>query len=76
MPTPLISGGPWVTIAQNVIYALPSRQVYIQSNVAIESSIDGTTFTALTGANTTGVLTSATFIRSTLGPANIVAKYA
>ena len=74
MPTPLLSLGMPATIAQNVVHALPARACFIMSSVAIEWSNDGTTWAALTGANTTGVTTGATFIRCPTASAVVTCK--
>jgi hypothetical protein len=69
-----LSPGEVQAIAQNVEYALPSFLVYIQSSVAIESTSDGTTWGALTGANTVGVLCAARAIRCPTASASIICK--
>jgi hypothetical protein len=74
MPTELISIGPPTAMLQNVTYALPARLVHITSSVAIDVSSNGTAWSALTGANTTGVLTSGSFIRCTTGSASVTCK--
>lgn len=66
--------GPIHTLTQNVVYAMPPRNVRVQSNVALEISQDGTNFIALTGANTVGVDSSAAFVRSTTGNALVTVK--
>ena len=63
MPTELISLGPPTAMLQNVTYALPARLCHITSSVAVEVSSNATVWSALTGANTTGVLTSGSFLR-------------
>lgn len=74
MPTQSIPLGPQTTILQNVAYALPSRACFIMSSVAIEWSNDGTTWAALTGANTTGVNVGAMFIRCPTANAVVTCK--
>ena len=74
MPTELLMIGPMQTITQNVAYAMPAKATTIQSLAAIESSIDGSTWAALTGANTTGVKTAARFVRCTTGATQVVCK--
>lgn len=53
-------------MTQNVIYALPSKSAWIQSDAVIQTALSMTT-TAFTdvAASTTGVHTSAPFIRQT-----------
>jgi hypothetical protein len=63
MPIPQLSVGVPTSIAQNVVYALPTVLCFLSSSVAIEGSLDGTTWTALTGANTTGVYAGVAFVR-------------
>ena len=71
----VISAGPVFTMLQNVIYALPGRKVFVYSSAAIEkSNLEATEFEALTGADTTGVFTSAHFVRCTGGNCNISVK--
>ncbi len=74
MPTPMLMLGVMTAILQNIAYAVPARRVHITSSAALEYSIDGTTWVALTGANTLGVETSATFIRCPASGANVIAK--
>ena len=54
-----------VVMTQNVVYALPATQVMVQASAAVDVSSDGTTWSALTGANTVGANTAAAFIRCT-----------
>jgi len=61
---------------QNTVYALPGILVFLHSSAAVETSIDGTLWTALTGSNTTGVLTGDAFVRCTTGNCNIILKKA
>jgi len=51
-----------VTLDQNVTYALPAKPVYVNSNQAVQTSLDGTTWNAYTA----GSVSSGKFIRSTL----------
>lgn len=58
--------GPEHTITQNVVYALPARLVFVKSAAAVEvADTSGGAFSALTGANTTGVNCAGGFIRCT-----------
>lgn len=64
--TELLTIGPVHNITQNTVYALPARQVFVFATDAVEVSNEiGASFTALTGADTVGALTSATWIRCT-----------
>lgn len=74
MPTQVVSVGRLQAILQNVAWALPGKLVHITASAAIEYSIDGTTWVALTGANTVGVYCSATFIRCPGGNCNVICK--
>jgi hypothetical protein len=63
----LLTRGPVHTVAQNTVCALPSGKVNkVRSNGAIESSVDGTNFAAVTLANNEAEVT-APFIRPTAG---------
>lgn len=74
MPTQSLAlGMPW-TLIQGVAYALPSRVCLVQSSAALEVSADGTTWSALTGANTVGAQSGAAFIRSPVGNATVTCK--
>ena len=74
MPTQLLSlGVPWV-LTQNVVYALPAKVVLVTSSLAVETSSDGTTWAALTGANTVGANSGAAFIRCTTGAPTVTCK--
>lgn len=68
----LMSGVPTV-IAQTTAYALPPRGCFIQSTVALEVSVDGTTYVTL-AASTTGAQTGATFVRCTTAPTTVIVK--
>ena len=74
MPTGLLMLGVMTAILQNTAYALPAKRVHITSSAALEYSLDGSTWVALTGANTLGVETSATFIRCPASTANVMVK--
>lgn len=67
----LMNGVP-LAIAQTTAYALPGRSVKIQSTVAIEVSVDNTTWTALTGADTIGAESAAMFVRCTTSTTCVV----
>lgn len=74
MPQEALGPGALTTILQNIVYVLPPKVCRIQSSAAIEGSLDGTTFAAMTGADTTGVDTVAGFIRCTTGTAKVLVK--
>lgn len=64
------------SVLQNQVVGLPSKLCFIQSTVAIDGSVDGTTWVAMTGANTTGVNSGARFARCTTAAVSILAKKA
>jgi len=68
----LVIGVP-IVIAQTTKYALPARAVWIQSTAVLETSLDDSTYTAVT-ATTTGVVTGAAFARCTSGTATVLCK--
>lgn len=75
MPTELLSVGYTHTLTQNAVYALPSVAVWIQSSGLIQTSLDGTNWTAdITASTTSGVVTSAPFVRSTLASTIVSVK--
>jgi len=64
MPLETLSAGGIYNLLPAVVYALPPTAVRIQSVTAVEGSLDGSTFAALTGANATpGIETAVPFIR-------------
>lgn len=69
-----ISPGEITVMLQNVEYALPSIVCFVQSSVVIESSMNGTTWSELTGANTIGLMTGARLIRCPSANAALVCK--
>lgn len=62
MPELLMSGDS-TALLQNVVYSLPAFVCHLTSTVVVETSVDNSTWTALTGSNTTGATTSAKFVR-------------
>jgi len=58
-----ISHGVAVTLKANQVYALPSELTFITAAGAVETSLNGTAWTALAGA-TTGAVTGSMFIRA------------
>jgi hypothetical protein len=55
--------GPAHSIIQNVVYGLPARVVRVHSLAAVEISVDGSTWDALTNAETVGAEAGSVFIR-------------
>lgn len=70
----LIPVGPPTTILQNVQYALPARLTFLTSSVAVEQSLNGTTWSAVTGAETTGSNAGGVFLRCPSANALVVCK--
>src|SRR4030095_2514986 len=62
-----LTTGQSIVMNQNEVYALPSGQNFVTSSLAVDQSVDNTTWTALTGANTTGVNCGAKYLRCTTG---------
>jgi len=73
MPTPAFMSGVPTVVAQTTAYALPPVLCFIQSTVALEVSVDGTTYAVLAGS-TTGTNTAATFARCTTSTATVIVK--
>lgn len=73
MATTSLKIGPVETMTQNVVYALPARQVRLMSSLAVDISLDGSAWAALANA-TTGADCTAAFIRCTTGNALVVLK--
>lgn len=65
--------GPTHTLTQNVVYALPARQVRLQSTAVLQTSIDGSTYTDVAGT-TTGADVTAVFAKCTTGAAVVVVR--
>lgn len=59
-----LSAGPVYTMTQNITYALPPKRVLARASAAIETSLDDTTWAAVTLANGQAEL-AAPFVRST-----------
>ena len=66
--------GPPVVILEDIAYALPGRVVRVHSLAAIEFSIDKSTWSALTGANTVGAECGAGFVRCTTAATTVMVK--
>jgi len=74
MPTQSLPVGMAVTVLQNVIYALPSKQVRIAATRLMQVSIDGVTFANVVGSDTTGADITGVFTRCVAGDAIVVCK--
>lgn len=76
MPIQLIPNGVAVTgVPTNTTYALPSSKIcMVMTNAAVEVSVEGSVWVALTGTPVGPVQTSAQFIRSTVGNNTILVK--
>lgn len=61
MPTQLLPVGPPTVLVQNVTYALPAQLCLVTSSGSVETSLDGSTWTAFTSGNMSG----AVFLRAT-----------
>lgn len=72
MPTTVLSIGPAHNILQNVVYALPAKQVIVTTGAACETSVDGTNWTALTSGSKTG----AKFLRCPSGNTTVTCSAA
>jgi hypothetical protein len=59
---------------QNVEYALPPKLVYVTTSAAVDVSVNGVAWSALTNANTVGAYTGAAYIRCTTAQPTIVCK--
>jgi hypothetical protein len=73
MPITQIRLGPVETLVQNQVYALPARQARLMSSLAVDVSLDNSTWSALANA-TTGADVTAAFVRCTTGAALLVCK--
>jgi hypothetical protein len=73
LPTTLIPHGIPFAMTEDVEYALPTCINYVQATVAVEASVDGVTWAALTNG-TTGVTTAANFVRCTTAASVIIVK--
>lgn len=65
--------GPAATLTQNIVYALPARQVRLQSTRVLQTSVDGSTYTDVAGT-TTGADVTAVFTKCTTGSAVVVCR--
>lgn len=62
--TQMITSGVTNTMTQNVTYALPSKNMWVQSSAVIQGSLDGSNWSDIS-ATTTGVHVVVPFIRNT-----------
>ena len=69
----LLSAGYVHAILQNVAYAVPSRAALIQASVALEVSLDNSTWAALANS-TTGTQITAPFVRCPSSNASVIIK--
>ena len=74
MPTEVLSCGPAVAILQNVVYAMPACKVRVHSLAAVEISVDGIAWDALTGSETVGAEAASVFLRCPTGNTTVVLK--
>lgn len=75
MPQYSIPAGVPTIIAQNAVYALPSRACYITYTAALEGSMDGTTWVAVPGTPGPGSqVISTAFVRCPGGAATVCCK--
>lgn len=66
--------GPVNSILQNVVYAMPPRAVRVHALAAVEISVDGSAWDALTNADTVGADAASAFIRCPGGNTSVVLK--
>ena len=64
-----------VTFKQNEVYALSSEVTFVTSSIALETSLNGTVWTALANS-LTGAVTGSVFIRCPTGNALVICKEA
>lgn len=72
--TTLLTIGPAIDILQNVVYAMPARKVRVHSLAAVEISVDGTNWDALTGSETVGAEAASGFLRCPTGNTTVMLK--
>jgi len=70
----LLTIGPVHDILQNIVYALPARKTRMQADAVVETSLQSTTGFTAVAASTTGVETSASFVRCTTANTKISLK--
>lgn len=71
--TPGILIGPAATLTQNVVYALPAREVNVMSTRVLQVSVDGSAYSDV-AATTTGTALTGVFVKCTTGSAVVVAR--
>jgi hypothetical protein len=74
MATTLLTIGPAHAILQNVVYAMPARKVRVHSLAAVEISVDGAAWDALTNSETVGAEAASGFLRCTTGNTSVILK--
>jgi len=74
VPTETVTIGPPIVITQNVVYAMPPRAGRIHALAAIEISVDGIAWDALTGAETVGADVASGFVRCTTANTTVMFK--
>jgi predicted benzoate:H+ symporter BenE len=63
------------TLTQNQVYALPATTIQMLATVAVEVSVDNSTWVALTGSATaSGAVTSAVFTRCTTSNSIVICE--
>lgn len=72
--TTLLTIGPSHDLVQNVVYAMPARKVRVHALAAVEISVDGSTWDALTGSETVGAEASSGFLRCPGGATSVILK--
>jgi len=65
--------GPAQAMEQDVVYALPARQVRLMSVDVIQVSVDGSTYSDVADS-TTGVDVTAVFAKCTTGDTTVVCR--
>jgi hypothetical protein len=66
--TTMLLIGPTTTLTQNIVYAMPARQVRVLSSTMLQVSVDNSTFTDVS-ATTTGTDVTAGWVKcTTAGP--------
>ena len=74
MPTEKLTIGPATTITEDVSYALPAKIVRIHALAALEISVDGSAWDALTGSDTVGAEAGSCFVRCTTANTTVVLR--
>jgi len=75
MPTQSLQVGVPTAIAQNVVFALPARQCFLESSADLQVSVDFAFATNRAVLATVGGFTGSGFVRCTgVGGATVIAK--